>query len=197
MKNAINAYEQLLDAFHYVLNSWLNIKITERGNLEAKEMTAAACFLLDNLYAKEDVGAELSVLVAADLGKAYSPTHLMDKATEMRVFMSGDDFSLGKSPIRDYIRFVAKTEESVTKCYADNAGKLAVVYSDMLTNLVVEECPEVHPMRIAELIFLVITEEFGRLYREILHNAFLALPSAPYFLGVEEAMERIRKENND
>ena len=83
MKNAINAYEQLLDAFHYVLHSWLNIKITERGNLEAKEMTAAACFLLDNLYAKEDVGAELSVLVAADLGKVYNPTHLMDKATEM------------------------------------------------------------------------------------------------------------------
>lgn len=197
MKNAINAYEQLLDAFHYALHSWLNVKITEHGNIEAKEMTAAACFLLDNLYAKEEAGPELSLLAAADLGKAYSPTHLMDKATEMRVFMSGEDFSLGQSPVRDYIRFVAKTEESVTKCYADNAGKLVVVYADMLTNLVVEECPEVHPMRIAELVFLVITEEFGRLYREILHNAFLALASAPYFLGVEEAMERIRKENND
>lgn len=197
MKNAINAYEQLLDAFHYALHSWLNVKITEHGNIEAKEMTAAACFLLDNLYAKEEAGPELSLLAAADLGKAYSPTHLMDKATEMRVFMSGEDFSLGQSPVRDYIRFVAKTEESITKCYADNAGKLVVVYADMLTNLVVEECPEVHPMRIAELVFLVITEEFGRLYREILHNAFLALASAPYFLGVEEAMERIRKENND
>ncbi len=197
MKNAINAYEQLLDAFHYALHSWLNVKITEHGNIEAKEMTAAACFLLDNLYAKEEAGPELSLLAAADLGKAYSPTHLMDKATEMRVFMSGEDFSLGQSPVRDYIRFVAKTEESITKCYSDNAGKLVVVYADMLTNLVVEECPEVHPMRIAELVFLVITEEFGRLYREILHNAFLALASAPYFLGVEEAMERIRKENND
>lgn len=197
MKNAINAYEQLLDAFHYALHSWLNVKITEHGNIEAKEMTSAACFLLDNLYAKEEAGPELSLLAAADLGKAYSPTHLMDKATEMRVFMSGEDFSLGQSPVRDYIRFVAKTEESITKCYSDNAGKLVVVYADMLTNLVVEECPEVHPMRIAELVFLVITEEFGRLYREILHNAFLALASAPYFLGVEEAMERIRKENND
>lgn len=197
MKNAINAYEQLLDAFHYALHSWLNVKITEHGNIEAKEMTAAACFLLDNLYAKEEAGPELSLLAAADLGKAYSPTHLMDKATEMRVFISGEDFSLGQSPVRDYIRFVAKTEESITKCYSDNAGKLVVVYADMLTNLVVEECPEVHPMRIAELVFLVITEEFGRLYREILHNAFLALASAPYFLGVEEAMERIRKENND
>lgn len=197
MKNAINAYEQLLDAFHYALHSWLNVKITEHGNIEAKEMTAAACFLLDNLYAKEEAGPELSLLAAADLGKAYSPTRLMDKATEMRVFMSGEDFSLGQSPVRDYIRFVAKTEESITKCYSDNAGKLVVVYADMLTNLVVEECPEVHPMRIAELVFLVITEEFGRLYREILHNAFLALASAPYFLGVEEAMERIRKENND
>ena len=197
MKNAINAYEQLLDAFHYALHSWLNVKITEYGNIEAKEMTAAACFLLDNLYAKEEAGPELSLLAAADLGKAYSPTHLMDKATEMRVFMSGEDFSLGQSPVRDYIRFVAKTEESITKCYSDNAGKLVVVYADMLTNLVVEECPEVHPMRIAELVFLVITEEFGRLYREILHNAFLALASTPYFLGVEEAMERIRKENND
>ena len=197
MKNAINAYEQLLDAFHYALHSWLNVKITEHGNIEAKEMTSAACFLLDNLYAKEEAGPELSLLAAADLGKAYSSTHLMDKATEMRVFMSGEDFSLGQSPVRDYIRFVAKTEESITKCYSDNAGKLVVVYADMLTNLVVEECPEVHPMRIAELVFLVITEEFGRLYREILHNAFLALASAPYFLGVEEAMERIRKENND
>ena len=197
MKNAINAYEQLLDAFHYALHSWLNVKITEHGNIEAKEMTSAACFLLDNLYAKEEAGPELSLLAVADLGKAYSPTHLMDKATEMRVFMSGEDFSLGQSPVRDYIRFVAKTEESITKCYSDNAGKLVVVYADMLTNLVVEECPEVHPMRIAELVFLVITEEFGRLYREILHNAFLALSSAPYFLGVEEAMERIRKENND
>ena len=197
MKNAINAYEQLLDAFHYALHSWLNVKITEHGNIEAKEMTSAACFLLDNLYAKEEAGPELSLLAAADLGKAYSPTHLMDKATEMRVFMSGEDFSLGQSPVRDYIRFVAKTEESITKCYSDNAGKLVVVYADMLTNLVVEECPEVHPMRIAELVFLVITEEFGRLYREILHNAFLALASAPYLLGVEEAMERIRKENND
>ena len=197
MKNAINAYEQLLDAFHYALHSWLNVKITEHGNIEAKEMTSAACFLLDNLYAKEEAGPELSLLAAADLGKAYSPTHLMEKATEMRVFMSGEDFSLGQSPVRDYIRFVAKTEESITKCYSDNAGKLVVVYADMLTNLVVEECPEVHPMRIAELVFLVITEVFGRLYREILHNAFLALASAPYFLGVEEAMERIRKENND
>ena len=87
--------------------------ITEHGNIEAKEMTSAACFLLDNLYAKEEAGPELSLLAAADLGKAYSPTHLMDKATEMRVFMSGEDFSLGQSPVRDYIRFVAIDEDEV------------------------------------------------------------------------------------
>ena len=102
---------------------------------------------------------------------------------------------IGRSGVSDGV--VEQTEESCRYIHLDNAGKLVYVYSDMLTNLVVEEHGEVHPMRIAELIFLTSTEEFGRLFRETLHEAFIALASSPYFLGVEEAMERIRKENVD
>lgn len=197
MKQAINAYEQLKDAFDYTLRSWLRLDLTRKGRDESREIIGAACFLFDNLYAKEDAGKDITKAVAEDLGKRFDPKKLMEMATDMRVFMSGDDFSRGKSPLRDYVKFVEQTEESCRYIHLDNAGKLVYVYSDMLTNLVVEEHSEVHPMRIAELIFLTSTEEFGRLFRETLHEAFPALASSPYFLGVEEAMERIRKENVD
>ena len=149
MKQAINAYEQLKDAFDYTLRSWLRLDLTRKGRDESREIIGAACFLFDNLYAKEDAGKDLTKAVAEDLGKRFDPKKLMEIATDMRVFMSGDDFSRGKSPLRDYVKFVEQTEE------------------------------------------------FGRLFRETLHEAFIALASSPYFLGVDEAMERIRKENVD
>ena len=54
MKQAINAYEQLKDAFDYTLRSWLRLDLTRKGRDESREIIGAACFLFDNLYSHGD-----------------------------------------------------------------------------------------------------------------------------------------------
>lgn len=197
MKQAEHAYLELTDAFDYALSSWLNLPLPQKTVHEAHQIIGASCFLLDNIYCKQDAGREISLAIAKDIGADFNPAEAKDEAAQIRVFISGGDFALGQSPLRDYVRFVSKTEPSILNCYADSAGKLVAITCDELTNLVYGQTQEIHPTRLAEIIFLVITEEFGRLYREILGKGFFLLQSVPYFLGIEKAMERIRKENCD
>lgn len=42
MKQAINAYEQLKDAFDYTLRSWLRLDLTRKGRDESREIIGAA-----------------------------------------------------------------------------------------------------------------------------------------------------------
>ena len=196
VKKAIAFYEELKDRFDYTLTSWLRLDPHE---FEVATLTTlgASAFLFDNLFAKENAGAEITAAVFADLGSLMQTKALSEEATLLRVNMSSDLFADGQSPVRDYIRWVKETEPDVAAWEKDNYGKLAIVTIENLVNAIVARKKDQEPLRVAELLFLNLTESFAFVYKELLGPRFLSLKSAPYFENVAEAMEHIRGEIRD
>ncbi|MBQ4254789.1 MAG: hypothetical protein II721_02165, partial [Bacilli bacterium] len=62
MNHAKNNYEILTDAFDYAVRNWLRLDMTEGAMKEATVIHIACTFLLDNLFAKENAGRELTKL---------------------------------------------------------------------------------------------------------------------------------------
>ena len=197
MKRAIGLYDELKDIFDYTCESWLRLSPTETTVNDSRVILAAASFLFDNLFVQEDAGTEITKEAASDLGHSFAPNRLSQKATVMRLAMSGDDFSLGDSPLRNYIKWVGESEPDALASYKDDYGKLALVTIEELVNLIVAEEKDCTPLRVSELLFLNITEVFFHAYAALLGPRVKKIDSAPYFLSVAEQNERIRAEIGD
>lgn len=197
MKHAINAYELLSDSFAYACRSWLRVDLAPGSEADAKAIAAAASFLLDNLFAKEDAGEEISRLAYEELGDRYDPKALRELATKLRLALAGEEFAAGKSPLRDYLAWIASEEKEVLTAFADNYGKLALVTMDEYATLLCVEHPEIEKLRIAEIVFLNLTEAFRLIYQSLLGPAFSAVKSAPYFRSVCAQFAAIRADIED
>lgn len=197
MKTSLEFYEELKDTLDYTCRSWLHMDITPTTEEESRLICGDAAFLFDNIFLKENAGEDITKAVYEDAGNSFSAKKLREKATAMRLAMTGSDFSLGSSPLRDYIKWVAESEPKALLSYEDDYGKLALIAIEELVNLLVENEKDIPPMRIAELMFLNVTELFYRFYKAYKGSTFLTARSAPYFLSVSEAHERIRAEIAD
>ena len=197
MKHATELYEELKDRLDYTLSSWLHIQVTHEEEMKSRTILVASAFLFDNLFAKEDAGKQLTQAASEDQGANFVPKALSETATLLRVNMSSSLFADGKSPLRDYLRWVKESEPDVESWQADNYGKLVIVTVEELVNLFTAKPGHNEPLRVAELLFLNLTEAFAFSYKELLGPRFLSQKSQPYFASVSEAMEGIRAEIRD
>ena len=197
MSKARDHYEILEDAFEYSVNNWLRLDLAEGSLKEAKTISIAAAFLLDNLFAKENAGAELTAIAKEELGNSFNPKSLSEEATKIRLMMSGDEFASGKSPLREYLYWIAQDKEEVLEAFKDNAGKLALVYADELATLVCVEHPEVEKIRISEIIFLNAVHALSLIYKQIMGKEYYNLASIAFFQDIEDEFELIRSRIDD
>ena len=192
MKHATDLYDALSETFDYVCKDWLRIDITEHTRNDSRVILAAASFLFDNLFAKEDAGKDLTAAVAQELGASFRAADLSTTATTLRLEMAGDEFQMGTSPFRDYIRWVGEVESIVLQGYSDMLGRLAYVTIEALVNLIIEQEKDANPTRVSEYVFLNIVHEYYLAFRTLMGGQFSAQKSAPFFLDVEEQFESIR-----
>jgi len=197
MKHATELYEELKDRLDYTLSSWLHVQATHEEEIRSRTILVASAFLFDNLFAKQDAGKELTQAAALDQGTHFVAKSLSETATLLRVNMSSSLFAEGQSPLRDYLRWVKESEPEVESWQADNYGKLVIVTVEELVNLFTAKPGHNEPLRVAELLFLNLTEAFAFSYKELLGPRFLSQKSQPYFASVNEAMEGIRAEIRD
>ncbi len=196
MNKAISIYEDLVDGFLYTAKNWLHLDLADKTVQEGKEISAAASFLFDNLFLKENAGAAISKAAREDLGNDFRPERLGSLATKMRLAMTGNDFMEGTSPLREYIKWVTDYEPAVRNAPLDDAGKLVLVVAEEFTNLLLRENQdEKAPMHIAEIVFLTTADKFRLFFLDSLgREAFRVFRSYPFFESIETEMERIRTE---
>lgn len=196
MKKAITLYDELIDSFQYTAKSWLHVDLAAKTIRDAHVIAAASAFLFDNMFAKENSGQDITVATATNLAKDFSGSELSSVATRMRLAMSGNDFEQGKSPLRDYIKWVSEAEPVVLEGYKDNMGKLVLITIEEMVNLVMAEI-DIHeaPMHVAELYFLNISDLYANTFLNLLgKNNFQTYPSSSYLVSVQESMETIRSQ---
>ena len=192
MKHALELYDSLKDSFEYVCSNWLRIDITDHTKKDGFVILTAASFLFDNLFAKENAGSELTRLAQEDLENSFQPSSLSSTATTMRLQMSGEEFQLGTSPFRDYVRWVSEEEPLMLDAYKDLLGRLVFVTVEGIVNLILEQETKVPQTLISEYVFLNITHTFYLAYRDLFRSNFSMQKSAAFFLDVEEQFEVIR-----
>ena len=197
MNHAKNNYEILSDAFDYAVRNWLRLDMTPGAMREATIIHIACAFLLDNLFIKEGAGPELTKIAMEELGTDYDARKLSDMATKIRLSMSGDDFASGKSPLREYLYWIAQDKEEVLEAFKDNAGRLDLVYIDELVTMVCIEHTEVERIRIAEILFLNMTDAITHILKEVLKERYKSLDSYVFFNDIEEEFELIRSRIED
>ena len=56
----LTIYEDLYDGFLYTAKSWLHVDLAEATENEGREICAAASFLFDYLFLKENAGRAIS-----------------------------------------------------------------------------------------------------------------------------------------
>ncbi|MDY5441021.1 MAG: hypothetical protein SPG64_02200 [Candidatus Enteromonas sp.] len=193
---SIDIYEDLYDGFLYTARSWLKIDLAEATENEGREICASAAFLFGYIFLKDNPGQPISALLAKELGHAYQPNHLSNLATKMRLAMSGSDFAQGTSPLREYIQWVQKYEPTVQNAFLDDAGKLALVTAEEITNLFLRENDaQKNHLHVSEIVFLTVTDKFYLFFMDTIgKEKFRTYRSFPYFESVHEEMDRIRRE---
>ena len=192
MKQALDCYEQLKDAFEYAASSWLRMDLAQGTRADAINIVGAASYLFDNLFAHEDAGKDITRIVYDDLLEQYNPSHLSSKATAIRLNMSKEAFTKGGTPFRDYYNWLLPEEPDLAFALEDEAGLLCFATIDALVSLLAQDNKEAAPLRISEIIFLNVTRTFERIFRAHFGPAFQSLRSSAYFISVEEQFERIR-----
>ena len=192
MKHALELYDSLKDSFDYVCSNWLRLSLTDQTRFDAQVILAASSFLFDNLFAKENAGAELTQQAKEDLERSFQPSKLSSTATTLRLQMSGDEFQLGTSPFRSYVRWVAEEEPIILDAYKDLLGRLVFVTVEAIVNLIMENEKDVAQTLVSEYFFLNLTHVFYLEYRGLFGSKFSMQKSAPFFLDVEEQFETIR-----
>lgn len=197
MKQALDCYEQLSDAFFYASSSYLRLDLQEATKEEARNIIGGASYLFDAIFAKEKAGSELTRAVYEDNGDHFDPKALSSKATSIRLAMDKTLYPNGGTPFRDYYKWILPSEKQLSSALLDEAGLLSFATIDALVSLLSEQNKECASLRIAEIIFLNLSRAFERIFRAHFEASFLSLPSASYFSSVEEENERIRASIDD
>lgn len=197
MKQALDCYDQLKDAFDYATSSWLRMEIQKGTREEALNILGGASYLFDSLFAKEEAGSELSRAVYKDLREDYDAKTLAQKATSLRLNMDKETYEKGGAPFRDYYIWILPSEPELAHALSDQAGLLAFATIDAVVTLLSEQNKECAPLRTAEIVFLNFTRAFERIFKARLGASFAELDSRHYFLSVEEEFERIRASIED
>ncbi len=192
MKQAIDCYEQLCDAFDYLTSSWLRMDIQRATRDEAFNILGAASYLFDSLFAGEDAGSDITRAVYDDLLDHYEAKSLSQKATSLRLAMDKETYEKGGTPFRDYYNWILPSENELSAAMNDEAGLLAFATIDAITSLLADQNKECAPLRISEIVFLNLTRTFERVFKAHYGINFAELPSKSYFLSVEDEFERIR-----
>ena len=194
MKRAISLYDDLKSAFDYLTSSWLRYSVNEKTEQDAEVILFASAFLFDNLFAKENAGAEITALAAKELGKDFKANDLADTATRLRLAMSAEHFASGGSALRDYVLWVGEEHPVILETVKDNYGLLPLVTAEAIAGLLLEQNEHFLPTEVAELSFLNFMTTFHLNYKEMEGALFNTRPSAAAFLDVEDEMDRITKE---
>ena len=194
MKFAETVFDELLDAFDYLVEDYLHDSLTPTSHDEASYLVGAAAFLIDNIHSKENAGKEVTQLVKNNVTGSLDLKKLSDLAVEMKLELSNDDFAKGKSIFRDYLTYLANDDDRALDAFDDEAGRIALLFIDKAVSIVTDDLHEVDKMHVAELALLCLGGRISLLYRELFARKFLMLRSAPFFLFIEEQSEKIRTE---
>lgn len=200
MKKAVSLYHDLQEAFDYLCTSWLRYRPNPATMDDANILLSASAFLFDNLFAKESAGKELTAAAAKDLGANFKPKSLSETATRIRLAMNAEDLRKGGTNVRDYVNWVGEEHPVIFDALKDTYGLLVVATADEVASLILsqnQDNKDMIPLEVAELTLLNFAQAFFLAYKEHFGMAFLRNPSAPFFLDVEEEMERINKEITD
>ena len=197
MKQALDCYEQLTDAFDYATSSWLRMEIQKRTREEALNILGAASYLFDSLFAEENAGSDITRAVYDDLLENYDAKALAQKATSLRLNMDKGTYEKGGTPFRDYYNWILPSEPDLVHALSDQAGLLSFATIDAIVTLLSEQNKECAPLRIAEIVFLNFTRAFERIFKAHYGVNFTELQSRYYFNSVEEEFERIRASIGD
>ena len=197
MKKSLSLYEDLKSAFEYLCRSWFKYRPNQSTIDDANVILASSSFLFDNLFVKENAGSDITAAAAKDLGPSFKPRDLSAMATKIRLEMSEEDILRGGTNTRDYIKWVAEEHPVILDALKDKYGLLVVATSEELAALIIGENKDLIPLEVAELTLLSMAQVYFLVYKENFGKAFLANPSASFFLDVEFEMERINKEIAD
>ncbi len=197
MKQALDCYEQLVDAFDYASSSWLRMDVQKATRNEALNILGAASYLFDSLFAEEDAGSDITRAVYDDLLDAYDAKSLSQKATSLRLCMDKETYEKGGTPFRDYYNWILPSEPELAHALSDEAGLLAFATIDAIVSLLSEQNKECASLRTAEIVFLNFTRTFERVFKAHYGVNFIELSSHAYFTSVEEEFEKIRAEIGD
>ena len=200
MLKSLSLYEDLKEAFSYLCSSWLRYEPNPATQDDANVILAASAYLFDNLFAKENAGAAITSAAAKDLGAAFRARALSEAATKIRLGMSEEDIRKGGTQLRDYMKWVAEEHAVIYDSLKDHYGLLVVSTAEEISALILsqnQDNKDMIPLEAAELTLLNFAQAFFLAYKEHFGLAFLRNPSAPFFLDVEEEMERINKEITD
>ena len=200
MQKSLSLYEDLKEAFRYLCSSWLRYSPNQSTLDEAHVILAAGSFLFDNLFVKENAGGSITTAAAKDLGPAFRARALNEAATRIRLGMSEEDIRKGGTQLRDYMKWVAEEHPVIYDSLKDHYGLLVVAIAEEISALILsqnQDNKDMVPLETAELTLLNFAQIFFLVYKENFGPAFLRNPSAPFFLDVENEMERINKEITD
>ena len=189
------AYEALEDASLYAAKDYLKIELNPSEEKAIAILNAAAGYLYGRYILGETPDASYTEFLKETQGKLFAPNELGDKASALRVRMLDKDFGKIETHLVHYLNFLSETEFYVNAALFDEPGRLALAYiEEYIEILLPKKEKKLEYLRLSEVAFLNLTNAFGLLYRDHYQEKFKDLKSAPYFIGVSEAHERIRGE---
>ena len=197
MKKALDVYEELKDASEYALSDWLRLPMDDDLAFDLINLNAAAAYLFDRLFAKENAGEDVTKLAQSDLMEKYDPKALSDVATDLLLRTKQADFEKDNGDFAEYYRFIIQSEDYVKEAVKDEEGLLCLVYLERLVSLIMKRHKDQNSLRVGEVVFVNLTDAWMLIYKEFYGERFIGLRSSPYFLGVDEAACRIRAEINE
>lgn len=193
-KMAVEAFEELQDASVYAIGKWLRLPVAPGLANELTYLNGATSYLFDYLFQSGQSGAEISSLVYAELGADFRAKSLSSQAMELQERVTEKGFLSKESELVKYFNSLLETEDYLKDALADQQGKLALSYIEALAALVLKYYPQQSPLRVCEVLFLRMSHSFCYLYKVAYEKAFYELTSQGYFLGVDEAFNRISGE---
>ena len=136
MKKALDVYEELKDASEYALSDWLRLPMDDDLAFDLINLNAAAAYLFDRLFAKENAGEDVTKLAQSDLMEKYDPKTLSDVAAELLLRTKQADFEKDNGDFAEYYRFIIQSEDYVKEAPKDLEGLLCLVYLERLVSLI-------------------------------------------------------------
>ena len=189
------AYEALEDASLYAAKDYLRLNLNPQEEKAIAILNAAAGYLYGRYILGEVPDASYTEFLIEAQGDLFAPSELGNKASVLRLRMIDKDFAKKETHLVHYLNFLSETELYVNSALFDEPGRLALAYiEEYIEILLPKKEQKLEYLRLSEVAFLNLTNAFALLYREHFQEKFKNLKSAPFFIAVSEAHERIRGE---